>query len=80
MASVGLLEEVGQRPILVLDDVFAELDAERRMRLADLAQGFEQVIVTAAVDADVPLTGRRIDVRLDGACSRLSERDGRQER
>lgn len=75
MASVGLLEEVGQRPILVLDDVFAELDAERRTRLADLAQGFEQVIVTAAVDADVPLTGRRIDVRLDGACSRLIERD-----
>ncbi len=44
----------GAEPILILDDVFAELDARRRRRLADLTTGAEQVIVTAAVDDDVP--------------------------
>lgn len=44
----------GSEPILILDDVFAELDARRRRRLADLATGAEQLIVTAAVDDDVP--------------------------
>ncbi len=43
-------------PILILDDVFAELDARRRRRLADLAVEAEQLIVTAAVDDDVPET------------------------
>ncbi|WP_010525591.1 DNA replication/repair protein RecF [Nesterenkonia sp. F] len=42
------------RPILILDDVFAELDARRRRRLAELAGEAEQLIVTAAVDDDVP--------------------------
>jgi DNA replication and repair protein RecF len=46
--------EPGAEPILILDDVFAELDARRRRRLADLATGAEQLIVTAAVDDDVP--------------------------
>jgi DNA replication and repair protein RecF len=41
-------------PVLILDDVFAELDADRRGRLAGVAVDFEQVIVTAAVEADVP--------------------------
>lgn len=45
----------GAEPILILDDVFAELDARRRRRLADLATGAEQLIVTAAVDDDVPV-------------------------
>ncbi|GAB3990962.1 DNA replication/repair protein RecF [Nocardioides marmoraquaticus] len=51
-------------PILVLDDVFAELDATRRAQLADLVVGAEQVLVTAAVADDVPeaLRGRRYDV------------------
>ncbi|WP_300344066.1 DNA replication/repair protein RecF [Nesterenkonia sp.] len=44
----------GAEPILILDDVFAELDARRRRRLAQLATGAEQLIVTAAVDDDVP--------------------------
>lgn len=44
----------GAEPILILDDVFAELDARRRRRLAALATGAEQLIVTAAVDDDVP--------------------------
>ncbi len=41
-------------PVLILDDVFAELDDTRRARLADAVAGAEQVIVTAAVDHDVP--------------------------
>ena len=43
-------------PILILDDVFAELDADRRFKLAELVQGNEQVIITAAVIEDVPET------------------------
>ena len=51
--------------MLVLDDVFAELDVGRRDRLAALVGGAEQVIVTAAVQDDVPpaLLGARVDVR-----------------
>lgn len=41
-------------PVIILDDVFAELDARRRQRLMAAVRGFEQVIVTAAVEADVP--------------------------
>ncbi|MDO4919121.1 DNA replication/repair protein RecF [Kocuria sp.] len=44
----------GSAPVLILDDVFAELDARRRRRLADLVQQAEQVLVTAAVDEDLP--------------------------
>lgn len=57
----------GSEPVLILDDVFAELDTRRRGRLADLVSGAEQVIVTAAVGADVPdrLEGVRLDV-VDG--------------
>jgi len=65
VGSTGLLSDVGERPVLLLDDVFSELDDTRRGRVAALCDGFDQVIVTAAVDADVPLSGRRIDVRRD---------------
>jgi len=65
VGSTGLLSEVGDRPVLLLDDVFSELDDTRRARVAALCEGFDQVIVTAAVDADVPLAGRRIAVRRD---------------
>ncbi|HYI34775.1 MAG TPA: DNA replication/repair protein RecF [Glaciibacter sp.] len=41
-------------PVLILDDVFAELDQSRRRRLAEAVAGFEQVIITAAVLEDVP--------------------------
>jgi DNA replication and repair protein RecF len=44
----------GAGPILILDDVFAELDATRRTRLASIVAGADQVIVTAAVAGDVP--------------------------
>ncbi|MCF6378443.1 DNA replication/repair protein RecF [Nocardioides KLBMP 9356] len=54
LASYDLLRADGDDPILVLDDVFAELDAERRTQLAGLVAGAEQVLVTAAVAADVP--------------------------
>jgi DNA replication and repair protein RecF len=41
-------------PVLILDDVFAELDAHRRARLAAAVSSFEQVLITAAVLGDVP--------------------------
>jgi DNA replication and repair protein RecF len=61
----------GGDPVLILDDVFAELDAGRRERLAGLVAGAEQVLVTAAVAADVPamLTGPRFEVA-DGTVTR----------
>ena len=65
LASYDLLRapEVGEAddPVLVLDDVFAELDSGRRGQLAEMVAGAEQVIVTAAVPEDVPtqLRGRR---------------------
>ena len=54
LASYDLLRSDGDDPILILDDVFAELDTERRAQLAELVAGAEQVLVTAAVAADVP--------------------------
>jgi DNA replication and repair protein RecF len=54
LASYDLLRSDGDDPILILDDVFAELDSERRAQLADLVAGAEQVLVTAAVPEDVP--------------------------
>ncbi|CAN5433460.1 DNA replication/repair protein RecF [soil metagenome] len=67
LASYDLLRAGGDDPILILDDVFAELDTERREKLAELVAGAEQVLVTAAVPDDVPaiLNGTRIDV-VDG--------------
>jgi DNA replication and repair protein RecF len=64
LASYELLRADGEDPVLILDDVFAELDAGRRDRLATLVSDAEQVIVTAAVPADVPetLTGARFSV------------------
>ena len=65
LASYELLRPDGDDPVLILDDVFAELDTDRRDRLAELVAGAEQVLVTAAVGADVPelLAGKRVDVR-----------------
>jgi DNA replication and repair protein RecF len=54
LASFDLLRTGREDPVLILDDVFAELDAGRRDRLASLVAGAEQVLVTAAVPADVP--------------------------
>ena len=54
----------GAEPVLVLDDVFAELDSSRREQLALVAAKAEQAIVTAAVLSDVPeqLAGARFEV------------------
>ena len=55
LAAYQLLRrDLGDDPVLVLDDVFAELDTQRRERLAELVADCEQVLVTAAVGADVP--------------------------
>lgn len=54
LASFDLLAAEGAEPILMLDDVFAELDARRRAHLADLAQRAEQTLITAAVLEDIP--------------------------
>jgi DNA replication and repair protein RecF len=65
LASFALLREGHEDPVLILDDVFAELDAGRRDRLACLVADAEQVLITAAVPADVPdlLVGARFTVR-----------------
>ena len=63
LAAYDLLRADGGELVLILDDVFAELDEERRRRLADRCAGFTQVLVTAAVDSDVPLAGPRTHVR-----------------
>ena len=72
LASYELLRADGGEPVLVLDDVFAELDEGRRDRLAGLVAGAEQVLVTAAVPADVPeaLAGSRYDVH-EGVVTRV---------
>ena len=64
LGSFHLLRADGVEPVLVLDDVFAELDSIRRERLASGVRMAEQVLVTAAVGADVPelLAGRRFRV------------------
>jgi len=51
-------------PIIILDDVFAELDAARRTKLVALMADYEQLIVTSAVEEDIPseLTGLVFDV------------------
>ncbi len=68
LAAFELLRADGDDPVLVLDDVFAELDDLRRERLASVVSDAEQVLVTAAVAADVPedLSGHRFDVRDGG--------------
>jgi DNA replication and repair protein RecF len=74
LASFDLLRSGREDPVLILDDVFAELDAGRRDRLAALVAAAEQVLVTAAVPADVPsvLTGARFTV----SAGALSPPDG----
>ncbi|PZG02269.1 DNA replication/repair protein RecF [Micromonospora deserti] len=64
LAGYDLLRADGIEPVLVLDDVFAELDAGRRERLAELVGGAAQLLVTCAVDDDVPaaLRGARYEV------------------
>lgn len=71
LASFELLREDGIEPILLLDDVFAELDTARRDTLTEIAAAAEQAIITAAVAADVParFTGMTLPVA-EGAIGR----------
>ena len=63
------------RPVLILDDVFAELDAARRARLAEMTRDAEQLIITAAVSADIPseLTGTHIPIQMREGISTSGE-------
>lgn len=54
LAAYELLRTDGSDPVLLLDDVFAELDTKRRRALATVAESAEQVLVTAAVPEDIP--------------------------
>jgi DNA replication and repair protein RecF len=76
LAAYELLRADGGEPVLLLDDVFAELDAARRQALAAVAEAAEQVLVTAAVLDDVPagwdIKLVRIDLRDDDS-GRISE-------
>src|SRR5699024_12168525 len=64
LASYRVLAEddpdLNAKPVLILDDVFAELDAARRSRLADMTRDAEQLIITAAVSAAIPSALERI--------------------
>lgn len=76
LGSFALLRTEGTDPVLVLDDVFAELDLHRRAALAAVAATAEQVLVTAAVAQDVPaeLDGARFEVHAeDSPDGRVSE-------
>jgi len=72
LAAYELLRAEGVEPVLVLDDVFAELDADRRDRLARAIRHASQTLVTCAVEEDVPaaLRGARYEVR-DGSVKRV---------
>lgn len=66
LAAYELLREDGSEPVLLLDDVFAELDTARRRALATVAESAEQVLVTAAVLEDIPADwdARRVHIDL----------------
>ena len=72
LATYNLLKSDGLSPILILDDVFSELDEERRERLAQIAKGADQTIITVAVENDLPksITGTKFLVRA-GMVSKL---------
>jgi DNA replication and repair protein RecF len=55
LGSHRLLAEEGEEPVLLMDDVFAELDRQRRDRVAEAALAAEQTIVTAAVPEELPV-------------------------
>jgi DNA replication and repair protein RecF len=60
LASHDLLAADGDQPVLMLDDVFAELDTARRAALARRVERTEQVLITAAVEDDVPMNVRGV--------------------
>ncbi|NED63585.1 DNA replication and repair protein RecF, partial [Streptomyces sp. SID10244] len=64
LGSVELVRADGVEPVIMLDDVFAELDAQRRAQLVAFTESAEQLLVTAAVADDIPsaIAGRRVNV------------------
>ncbi len=73
LGAYDLLRADGVEPILILDDVFAELDSRRRAHLSTIAAAAEQTLITAAVSEDVPesLNGMRFQVA-DGEVDRIA--------
>ncbi|MBJ8346438.1 DNA replication/repair protein RecF [Antrihabitans sp. YC2-6] len=82
LGSFELLRFDGSDPVLLLDDVFAELDRRRRTALATVAVTAEQVLITAAVAEDVPpeleanVVGVEAIATADGRVSRIVESGG----
>ncbi len=72
LASHDLLAADGDQPVLLLDDVFAELDTARRTALASRVERTEQVLITAAVEDDVPMNVRGVRYQVSpGEVSRV---------
>ncbi|WP_431972421.1 DNA replication/repair protein RecF [Nocardia sp. bgisy134] len=65
LGAFDLLRSTGAEPVLLLDDVFAELDRRRRTALAEVAAGAEQVLITAAVPEDVPEELAAVPLRVE---------------
>lgn len=79
LASYDLLRSDGVEPILILDDVFSELDTKRRKQLGALISANEQILITAAVPEDLPveLDGRRVVIsRSGGSSASMAEGEG----
>ncbi|ADT96744.1 DNA replication/repair protein RecF [Mycolicibacterium gilvum] len=79
LAAYELLRADGSDPVLLLDDVFAELDSARRQALAQVAASAEQVLVTAAVGEDIPVDwdAGRIEIAMtDSDLGRVSVLSG----
>jgi len=74
LATYQLLQNDGLKPILILDDVFSELDEERREHLVSLANSAEQTLITVAVQTDLPphLIGTTFQVK-SGSVKLLSQ-------
>ena len=71
-ALVYRAESTSGDPVIILDDVFAELDRSRRATLESLVDDYEQVLVTAAVWDDIPqrLRDNVFDVEAGQVCWR----------
>ena len=75
LGGFTLVRDDGTEPVLVLDDVFAELDAMRRERLAAAIVDAEQVLITAAVGSDVPEFAAERRFRVEAGTVQATEGD-----